>query len=371
LPPIQGHIVAPEIKEPSGLTYCESTGTLYCICDKGSCHYIYEVSPEGELLGKHGFNKSYTDIESVACDDVNKLIYIGEEGAHRIHSFYLPNRDNHDEDLEEVGQFRIEPASDDTRSGLEGMTVDTTRNVLYITNEKHPKVLYTVQPDGTILDMSYPDFDSGDLSGVCYDNALDLIWYLSDQKERLYVADLTGTIVYDYWDLPMQNPEGIAIDNTKEPPLLYIATDPSAPTGPSYVPALFMFAKPEIGTGLVYHDEANPPEYALNSPPCDGCDAVWLLANQLSAQYNQQVRHQQKMETLAITLPILGGLFIAVILFALIAYCYVKKLEASEGFYPNNENYGQKSWYEKIKAFFGRKVAYEQAGDGLLTDYYD
>lgn len=64
------------------------------------------------------------------------------------------------------------------------MTVDTKRNLLYLTNEKHPKIFYTVRPDGTILDISYPNFDSGDLSGVCYDEVLDLVWYVSDQKER-------------------------------------------------------------------------------------------------------------------------------------------------------------------------------------------
>ena len=157
------------------------------------------------------------DIETVACDDVNKLIYVAEERRHIVHSYRLPSgsgtytivADDKDPHLIQVNSFFIDPASKDGKSGLEGMTVDTRRNILYLANEKHPKVFYTVRPDGAIMGMSYPDF-SGDLSGMDYDEQLDLIWILSDQSERLFITNLAGTVVYDYWDLPMQNPEGVA-----------------------------------------------------------------------------------------------------------------------------------------------------------------
>lgn len=85
------------------------------------------------------------------------------------------------------------------------------------------------------------------------------------------MTDLTGTIVYDYWDLPVVNPEGIAINNKADPPKLYIATDPSAPSGPQYVPLILGFEKPQNGTGYVYWDHKHLPKYVTDPPPCRGC----------------------------------------------------------------------------------------------------
>lgn len=92
---------------------------------------------------------------------------------------------------------------------------------------------------------------------------------------RVFLTDLTGTIIYDYWDLPVENPEGIAINNDVDPPMLYIATDPSAPSGPQYVPLVLGFYKPKNGTGYVYWDQKHLPDYVTNPPPCHGCHKVF------------------------------------------------------------------------------------------------
>lgn len=162
----------------------------------------------------------------------------------------------------------------------------------------------------------------------------------------------------------MENPEGIAIDNTVDPPLLYIATDPSAPHGPSYVPALFTFIKPSIGDGLVYYDPANPPVIAPVS--CKGCDQVYQMAEDLNIAYADQKRHKQKMEALAITLPILAGLAFAVVLFGLIAYCYVQKLEKNYGFYGDLPTGPRTSWRKRFSSLFGGKE--KPSTEGYLLD---
>ena len=94
---------------------------------------------------------------------------------------------------------------------------------------------------------------------------------------RVYLTDLSGTEVLDSWDLPVQNPEGIAINNNSDPKYLYIATDPSAPSGPQYLPLLVAFEKPVEGTGYANFDPDNLPDYVTNPPPCDGCDDAFEL----------------------------------------------------------------------------------------------
>ena len=80
-------------------------------------------------------------------------------------------------------------------------------------------------------------------------------------------------MVFDYWDLPVSNPEGVAIDNSQDPPLLIITTDPSSPHGTGYIPALFVFVKPNIGEGLTFHNASNLP--TRHEVYCDGCDEVF------------------------------------------------------------------------------------------------
>lgn len=274
-----------------------------------------------------GFDSSLRDIESVACDPVNNVIYIAQEEAKVVTAFRFPLQEG-DWDVDDFGnralillyQFPIIYDAGDSKSGIEGMTVDTKENLLCLVNEKHPKVFYKYQSNGVLRNETYPNY-SGDLSGVCYDEVLNLFWFVSDQSERVYVTDKSGTIVFDYWDLSFENGEGIAIDNNHKPPLLYIATDPSGGSGgPDYVPALFKFEKPEIGTGLVYYDPENPPEYEII--PCDGCDEVWAEVDARADAYAAKKRHDRIMIAVAVILPSVGGIVLAILVLGLIASIY-------------------------------------------------
>merc|ERR1712137_21597 len=88
-----------ELPEPSGLTFCASTGTLFMISDtleSGEHLYnvIYELSSTGELLQKWTIVNHF-DIEGITCDDKNKLIHILEEENMRVTTFTLPQIDDH------------------------------------------------------------------------------------------------------------------------------------------------------------------------------------------------------------------------------------------------------------------------------------
>eukprot|EP00339_Tiarina_fusa_P015038 CAMPEP_0117005734 /NCGR_PEP_ID=MMETSP0472-20121206/6228_1 /TAXON_ID=693140 ORGANISM="Tiarina fusus, Strain LIS" /NCGR_SAMPLE_ID=MMETSP0472 /ASSEMBLY_ACC=CAM_ASM_000603 /LENGTH=228 /DNA_ID=CAMNT_0004707027 /DNA_START=346 /DNA_END=1032 /DNA_ORIENTATION=+ len=175
-------------------------------------------------------------------------------------------------ELQEVYDFTVVTGdATSTRSGLEGMTVNEKNGEIYVANEKGPAMIVRLTNNGEQIESNEIDY-ARDISGLAYDTELDLLWVLSDQNEKVFLTDLSGTVVLDSWDLPVQNPEGIAINNNSNPKYLYIATDPSAPSGPQYFPLIVGFEKPKEGTGYSTFDGENFPDYVTNPPPCDGCE---------------------------------------------------------------------------------------------------
>lgn len=94
LQPSVGRLIY-EMGEPSGISYCSSTNSLWTISDSDA--YIFESDFEGNLLQKWRLPSDvHKDVEAVSCDDQNQLIYIMEEGRMRLSSFILPNKNNED-----------------------------------------------------------------------------------------------------------------------------------------------------------------------------------------------------------------------------------------------------------------------------------
>lgn len=147
-----------------------------------------------------------------------------------------------------------------------------------VANEKDPAMIVTVSLDGNLLYHEEIDY-ADDLSGLAYDSELDLLWVLSDQNEQVFLTNLNGTIIYDYWDLSIVNPEGIAINNLVYPPEMYIVSDPSSPHGKQYISSLFVFTKPLNGTGLNYYDKHNPEPETIY---CDGCEEIYEHLDEIS-----------------------------------------------------------------------------------------
>jgi hypothetical protein len=129
---------------------------------------------------------------------------------------------------------------------------------------------------------------------------------------RVFLTDPTGVTVYDSRDLPTTNPEGIAINNNATKPMMYVNTDPSAPSGPQYLPLLFGFYKPINGTGYSHYGKGHLPDYVTNPPPCDGCKEVYNQAVEHSFQQAEYwISHFPEVSSmnlaLWISLPIAAG----------------------------------------------------------------
>lgn len=83
------------VGEPSGITFCHSTNSLWIIDD--SFNAISETNFKGQLINKWEFQKKHhKDVEAVTCDDKNQKIYIALESNMDIISFILPRLNNNE-----------------------------------------------------------------------------------------------------------------------------------------------------------------------------------------------------------------------------------------------------------------------------------
>lgn len=299
LPPLFAVEISNLVAEPSGATFCSTTGSLFVICDTWSeCPGVYEMDFEGNILQVWNYPGKRKDVEAVTCDDHNQLLYIAEEGQMRITSYVLPHSDDpltytltkHNRALIELDQLVIDLSDwrvdydDDDPPGLEGLTWNPLSQQLMMANEKRPTLILSVTPStGKIEEVINPSYVD-DLSGLAYDDELQLLWVLSDKQDRMFLTNLTGETVLDAWDLPMENAEGIAVDNTSDPPMIYIFTDPSSPHGKQYVAAMFSFEKPVQGTGRLYpnRQEASSVQELSAEAVCNGCETVWEYLDGIS-----------------------------------------------------------------------------------------
>mmetsp|Transcript_15085 Transcript_15085/g.19078 ORF Transcript_15085/g.19078 Transcript_15085/m.19078 type:complete len:236 (-) Transcript_15085:43-750(-) len=197
-------------------------------------------------------------------------------------------------------------------------------------------MFYTLTPTGRELNLTVTYF-SGDLSGLAYDDHQDKLWVLSDQSSRVFLTDVTCSIIYDYWDLPILRSEGIAINYYVDPPELYITTDPSSPNGAPYVPIMVTFLLPKIGTGLKFPNNPN----VLGTVNCTGCDEVWDEIFTVEKNFNEKVQHQE----LVYSLELVGCLLVIFLPIAIIIIViFARKLQQYDpSSYPSTPQKKRKS----------------------------
>jgi uncharacterized protein YjiK len=190
-----------DIDEPSDLAVRK--GKLYAVSDRHS--KIYELDDDGDI--QDVIDVEGTDLEALALDDDGRF-YIGDESKARIWRV--------DSDGERKESFDIETT--DGNSGIEGIAFDKDGYML-VAKEKNPATIIILDNDGDEKDRKKLDF-ADDLSALTWNPDDDHLYALSAVEQKLWRLDGDFDKITS-WDLPIEEPEGLAFDGTT----LYIASD--------------------------------------------------------------------------------------------------------------------------------------------------
>ena len=197
------------VPEPSGLTFYN--GSLFVISDANS--FLYQMSLSGKL--EHKYAVPVKGMEGVAFDEKKKAFVLLSETKRKMTYYSLKDG---------VGaSYKIKGKQSADNDGLEGVCFNSKKESLYVLNEAKPKKLLKISSKGKIkknYDLSF----GKDVSGIVYDDVLDVFWILSDASKALYKVDDKGELLQEF-PLSIEKAEGIAIDDQRR---LYIVSDQTA-----------------------------------------------------------------------------------------------------------------------------------------------
>ena len=163
--------------------------------------------------------------------------------------------------------------------------------------------------------------------------------------KRVYATTYNGSsiTVVDYWNLPFPDAEGIAIFNSgdeNETEYMFITTDPSSPHGNQFLPVLYCFYKPEIGTGAF----TGGNEYVEPVPnePCSGCSQVWydfgLISSFISsAEESSNQANYSLFSILTGLVPIFLVLLVVLLCTIFIVFVILRRRKLKKSLKPEEE----------------------------------
>jgi uncharacterized protein YjiK len=215
-------------KEPSGIVFSRSRGTLFMVGDEGD---ICELHTDGSLLNKARIRK--TDLEGITTNPLTGKLYALDEQSPAILEI--------DPDSLEVLQHHpIDhlPGQHKQKQKKRGFEAITFRPIsgqqvnsrLFIANQGRSdwasaavhKLTLPRAGSGNIAKLLQTfELKIADLSGLHYDDRSGLLLVISDAYNTLLLMTTQGNIHASY-TLPGENQEGVTLDDAGH---LYIAED--------------------------------------------------------------------------------------------------------------------------------------------------
>lgn len=204
------------ISEPSGITVFNKH--LYIVSDENGT--IYKTNLDGKVLQK--IKTNYADLEGITYNPIaENLLVVDESKRNLIELDFKGNL---------IKKRNIKGKQKNKNSGLEGVCFDTSKNKIYVLNEKSPKQLLELNLKGEIKNKFELDF-SKDVSGICYDENNDNLWVTSDESKAIYQISKKGKLLNKY-KMSIEKMEGIVIYLNK----IYVVSDS--------LNTLYIFEKP-------------------------------------------------------------------------------------------------------------------------------
>jgi len=232
LPPFPGLLVATfneqHCKEPSGIVFSKSRGTLFVVGDEGD---ICELHTDGTLVNKARIRK--TDLEGITSNPVTGSLYALDELSTSILEIDPDNLEVLQRNP--VALIPKQHRHEEKNRGFEAITFLPDPGVqansrLFIANQGRSDrasaavhKLTVPLPDSGNVAKTLQTFEQkiSDLSGLHYDDRSGLLLVISDAHNTLLLMTTEGDIHTSY-TLPGENQEGITLDDEG---YLYIAED--------------------------------------------------------------------------------------------------------------------------------------------------
>jgi len=198
------------VPEPSGLSFGPGNNTLLAVSD--NTNSIYELSLTGTLI--RTIEYAGRDLEGVTYNPDKNLIAVTDERDREVALIDY-------ESGQVRGVYKIEITIGSENSGLEGISYNSNNKQYYIVNETNPDLMVIWTPESGIISQTNLKF-AKDYSGIFVDCNHSLLWFLSDESQRLYQCDYSIN-VQKIFNLPEQKFEGVVVDND----LIYLVNDAS------------------------------------------------------------------------------------------------------------------------------------------------
>jgi len=197
-----------DVEEPSGLDLALDNLSLWTVSDKRG--KMYQLDLTGQILRETSIPG--VDLEGITIDSNGETIWVAQESLGEILQV-----DTFGNELQRI----IIPAVRDGSGGLEGITINTINNHLFLLKEKDPSVLIELNTAfETILFKRISN--AQDYSGMDYNEVENELWIVSDVDKEVYRYDLSGALL-DSYPINIDKAEGIAFDNINN--LVYIVSD--------------------------------------------------------------------------------------------------------------------------------------------------
>ncbi len=196
------------IPECSGLSPY-SGGRFLTVSD--TLEKVYVISSQGKLLDSLKYNGK--NPEGVTWDQQTGQIYLVEENTNEV--VELDSVGN------EVNRFGVALDNLYVKHGLEGITINTDNDHLFLVSEKFPGQLIEVTRSGEELNRHTLNF-AKDYSSVYYDASLKKLWILSDDSGTLTRCTLSGESE-ETWQTGINKGEGVIVDSPNKQ--VYIISD--------------------------------------------------------------------------------------------------------------------------------------------------
>ena len=237
------------LNEPSGLTLNSDGSALYTVSDDTKA--IFRLDLKGRVSVTDSFFIGLNDLEGIAIRRDDSELLVVQEATNSLVVVDLHSRREQSRcplsamsNYSSIAHHFPDPPDN---NGLEGITVNTKNDHVFVVKERRPGLLIELDPSLTTIlstrlleasqGFTHPKlkFEKLDFSGLSYDSETDTFWIASDKGQCLFQYDWIRNAVLQRLDLDVntgekggqiRKPEGVAYDPKRK--RMYVVSDRDA-----------------------------------------------------------------------------------------------------------------------------------------------